>query len=191
MRKNWSTSEMIKLREVFELYGPKWNKIASHFEDRTNDSIRNRCIRTFFPERITPRVASPIGKTQRIICDRNPYQEEEDKEIMNFITLHGRKFSELQRELPHRTIQALRNRYNRLLRNKTAYANISKIVDDTAHMSEIDTAYAHMSEIVEDPSKTNKITDHIANNDLSLENIEQDLDTVNADAVEMFDSFFV
>ena len=171
-RKNWSSSEMIKLREMFELYGPKWNKIASHFEDRTNDSIRNRCIRTFFPERMSSRVASPIVKTQRIICDRNPYQEEEDKEIINFITIHGRKWNDLQREIPHRTIQALRNRYNRLLRNKTAYAHISKLVDDT--------------------SKTNKIMNHIANNDLSIEeNIEQDLDTVNADAVEMFDSFFV
>lgn len=169
MRKNWSSSEMIKLREVFELCGPKWNKIASHFEDRTNDSVRNQCIRTFFPERMSSRVASPIVKTQRILCDRNPYQEEEDKEIINFITIHGRKWNELQRELPHRTIQALRNRYNRLLRNKTAYAHISKLVHD------------------DNTSKTN----NIINNDVSIENIEQYLDTVNADAVDLFDSFFV
>lgn len=74
----WTLEEDKLLVEKYEEYGPKWNKIAKHFVNRSDNSLRNRwqlMLRQWERRRQTP----AYGIEGRLIAEKEIQQEVAEK----------------------------------------------------------------------------------------------------------------
>ena len=197
-RKEWSEAERIHLNEMFALYGKNWQKIANTFKDRSVDSVRNRCVRDFFPERVT----STIMKTRRTQCDtRHHFKEDEDLQIIKFVVQHGRKWDDLQKkEIPQRSMHALRNRYARIISGNSEYfrrlcSTYNLIVANDAIKNKGVVEDTIKNKGVEDTIKNEVIAkDMVMKTNIYAEKVNKWYDfesecQVSLESIEMFDAF--
>lgn len=98
----WSGEEDRQLLEVIGVVGPgKWNNVASLMESRTGKQCR---------ERWHNHLDSDI--------DKSPMTEEEDLTILRLYKIHGTKWAAIAKEMPGRTDNAVKNRFNSSLKKQ-------------------------------------------------------------------------
>jgi len=120
LRRIWSKEETQKIQKLYSIYGTKWRKISSYFNDRTDDSIRN------FINRHLVNKHSIIKKTpNKYKHERQLYTNDEDECIIRKI-IDGFNYTDIGKAL-NRTPHSVRNRYNRIKQCKT-YKNIQLMI---------------------------------------------------------------
>lgn len=108
--KPWTDEEDALVLRLVAEHGPSWTRIASHFPGRSDSSVRNRHSRL---------KAGPPAE-EKPPRDRGaelPWTKEEEEKLHMGVAMYGARWSTITRTLfPGRTINAVRNRFNRQLR---------------------------------------------------------------------------
>lgn len=96
----WTQEEDLILHKAIEKNtfcgATNWNKIAEALKDRSKLQCYNRYV--FFSR------DQPVK--------RGTFSKEEDKIILDYVEKHGKKFNEIIKLLPDRTVTQIRNHYN-------------------------------------------------------------------------------
>ena len=99
-RGDWTNAEDSKLIHFYLAYGKNWAKIAKHFPNRNSQQIRNRYINYLDPN---------ISKSK--------FTFEEDRYILYLHSIYGNKWSKIQKHIPNRSQDMIKNRFNSSVRN--------------------------------------------------------------------------
>jgi hypothetical protein len=94
----WTLEEDLALIRAVNIFGKNdWKKVALFVPLRNHKKCRERYNNQLDPE---------INKSQ--------FTEEEDEKLLKLVEEYGRKWTEISKFIPGRTIQKLRNRYDAL-----------------------------------------------------------------------------
>jgi hypothetical protein len=112
----WSYAEDQKIFEGIELFGKQWSEIAKRFfgGGRNAKQIRERYINY-----LDPRVKK--GK----------FEIKEDLLILELYKEFGPRWSEIQKRVPQRSADAIKNRFNSSIKRNKALVAYLKIFRDT------------------------------------------------------------
>jgi len=138
-RLSWSAEDDAKIVESVLEHGCKWRLIASFFEGRSDDAVRNRWNRVkdlpvHNHGRAAPQKAAKLAKalkaeeTKGATCHsqgasapleeshegRVSWSRQEDEVILRSVGEMGHKWHSIAQQLPGRTEHAIRNRFARL-----------------------------------------------------------------------------
>lgn len=98
----WTKEEDMLLTSVVQKLGPrKWNSIAEHVPGRTGKQCRERWMSHISPE--------------LIVSDWNP---KDDDQLIHLHKLLGNKWAKIAQYFPGRPPNAIKNRWNCILRKK-------------------------------------------------------------------------
>ena len=96
----WTRDEDEKIRKFVEEYGTKeWVLIAKHLEGRVGKQVRERWLNHLDPS-----------------INKGPWTTEEDEIFLSLHQKLGNKWTKIAESLPGRTENAIKNRYNAILR---------------------------------------------------------------------------
>ncbi|KAK3388828.1 hypothetical protein B0T20DRAFT_86507 [Sordaria brevicollis] len=98
----WTLEEDQRLREAFDIYGPRWSKVAQIVGSRNGDQCWKRWYDCLDPK-----------------IDRSPWTPEEDILLFQIVSQQGRNWTEIvNTHFPNRTSLAAKNRYSILRRRQ-------------------------------------------------------------------------
>ncbi|KAJ4417435.1 hypothetical protein N0V85_001851 [Neurospora sp. IMI 360204] len=98
----WTREEDQRLREAFDIYGPRWSKVAQVVGSRNGDQCWKRWYDCLDPK-----------------IDRSPWTPEEDILLLQIVSQQGRNWTEIvNTHFPNRTSLAAKNRYSILRRRQ-------------------------------------------------------------------------
>ena len=108
--KPWTDEEDALVLKLVATLGPSWTRIAAHFPERSDSSVRNRYSRL--------KAGPPTdAKPPRDRGAELPWSAEEEEKLHLGVAMYGARWSTITRTLfPGRTVNAVRNRFNRQLR---------------------------------------------------------------------------
>lgn len=117
-RQNWDEDEITLLDDLVNEKGKKWEEISSFFPSRSGDSVRNFYIRRHMSNEICKVKTS---SSQHVV--HASWSFEEDVQIIAFVQKYGNKWNDLGKIFAgKRTVHAIRNRHNRLMKLQNVYA---------------------------------------------------------------------
>ncbi|KAK1777397.1 hypothetical protein QBC45DRAFT_188751 [Copromyces sp. CBS 386.78] len=98
----WTREEDQRLREAFDIYGPRWSKVAQVVGSRNGDQCWKRWYDCLDPK-----------------IDRSPWTPDEDILLLQIVSQQGRNWTEIvNTHFPNRTSLAAKNRYSILRRRQ-------------------------------------------------------------------------
>lgn len=101
-RKNgWKEEEDIKLRKLFDQFGPQWTKIGTMMGNKTGKQVRDRYMNASRPD---------ISYAE--------WTEEEDKLFLSLLNKYGKKWCQIASEMPGRTDNQVKNKFYCLRRDR-------------------------------------------------------------------------
>jgi hypothetical protein len=119
-KKTWTDEEDRILGEIVVKEGAqKWSTVAAALPGRAGKQCRERWYNHICPE-----------------VRKGSWTEEEDRIIMESVREHGTKWSFIVKQLPGRTDNAIKNRYNSAMRRKT---RLERLEEATANGEAIPT----------------------------------------------------
>jgi len=103
-KRAWTPSEDEVLRTTIDKYGPqRWSMIADHLPGRMGKQCRERWFNHLCPE-----------------VKKSEWTSEEDAAIFAGVEQHGSRWCEIIKSIPGRTDNAIKNRYNSIIRRQKA-----------------------------------------------------------------------
>ena len=102
-RMAWSAIDDNKLTKLIDEHGAAWNKINIKFKNRSSEAVRNRFRRM----------------NTNLFPDNSCWNASEDQLLRTLVYVKRGKWSLIEKELPHRTISSIRNRWLRISRPGT------------------------------------------------------------------------
>jgi hypothetical protein len=125
--KSWTKNEDDQLIQIVAQYGPgKWTELSEAFERKNPKQCRERWHNILDPA----------------IC-RDPFTQAEDALIIHMVTTVGTKWSAIARQLPGRTDNHTKNRWNATLKKLHSDARPYQAHAATAHTVTAHTAHNH------------------------------------------------
>jgi len=100
-RNPWTSSEDEELKRLYEIYGPKWAKIARNMEDRSGKQVRDRYLSALVEN-----------------IKRDSWTDEEDQMIVTMLEKYGPQWCRIAEYLEGRTEMQVKNRYYKSLKIK-------------------------------------------------------------------------
>lgn len=115
-KRRWTAAEDEQLLAYHGVYGNQWRAL-SRLTDRSEDSLRNRFLRVSEADDSASNASSASTRPARSPPERpgrTTWTPEEDRVLVDMVSLHQHKWSNVAVSLPGRTPHGARNRLGRL-----------------------------------------------------------------------------
>ena len=134
VRRGWTADEDARIWEFVRVHGSGWSKLATSFDNRTDDSLRNRYRR--IAKRIAARQAAgagavagalPASALHLAMGGRGMWTADETRALEEAVANYGMQWHLVAERLPGRGVRSVRHHYDRLRRGTSQVASNRKM----------------------------------------------------------------